>query len=230
MDYVKMKRSQFALVALSSGFVVPSPIKNFTCKPQDLVGLIFGFTFTYTDGGYNTSVQFFILYNEHKGGSPLKAYVQYSEYFQFYECKAPNGNPLSSDLVAHGQLRSKENPGFCITVPNAATNLSISDDRIKQERCGYKNSTRIWQQIFTLPTRENLSKGCETYELSMSGDPNKKKTNNPVYLTALIVDDDKNVKFMKPSNFSGNYYTPLITTGSANNLPDRCIIGGIVRN
>lgn len=81
---------------------------------------------------------------------------------------------------------------------------------------------------FTLPTKENLNKGCEAHELSMNGDPNKNKTNNPVYLTALIVDDDKNVKFMNPSNFSGNYYTPLIATGSAGNLPDRCINGGIV--
>jgi len=75
---------------------------------------------------------------------------------------------------------------------------------------------------------KNLSKECEAHELSMYGEPNKNKTNNYVYLTAVIVDDDKNVKFMNPSNFSGNYYTPLIATGSAGNLPDRCINGGII--
>ena len=76
--------------------------------------------------------------------------------------------------------------------------------------------------------KKNLSKKCEAHELSMYGDPNKNKTNNYVYLTAVIVDDDKNVKFMNPSNFSGNYYTPLIAAGSAGNLPDRCINGGII--
>ena len=223
-----MKLSQFAFVALFSGFVVSSPTKNFTCKPQDLVGRIFGFTSAYTDGGYNTSVQFFRFDNEDKEGSPLKAYGQYSQYFQFYECKAPNGKLRSSDFIGHGQLRSKEHPGLCITVPNAATNVSISDDRIKLERCASKNSTRMWQQMFTLPTKKNLSMECEAHELSMYGDPNKNKTNNYVYLTGVIVDDDKNVKFMNPSNFSGNYYTPLIATGSAGNLPDRCINGGII--
>lgn len=151
MDYM-INEANLDLWHYSPDLQCPARLRILHASPKIWWDVSSGSLLHTTDGGYNTSVRFFRFDNEDKQGSPLKAYGQYSQYFQFYECKAPNGKLRSSDFIGHGQLRSKEYPGLCITVPNAATNVSISDDRIKLERCASKNSTRMWQQMFTLPT------------------------------------------------------------------------------